>query len=256
MASGRLEGKIALITGSAGGIGSAIVAAFINEGAKVWLSDVEPQTSDDGRTLRLDVTSSDDWSQAKQAIAKRDGRLDILVNNAGVELLKPLQEASLDEWRRVMSINVDSIFLGCKLLEELLIAGSSSPRPASVISMSSIAGLVGLPNQIAYNTSKAAVRHLSKSLAIEWAAHEKPIRANTIHPGCIRTTMLEEAVNMWVENGLLGVDDPWSDLANMTPVKRIGATADVAMGAVYLASDESNFVTGSELVIDGGWTAQ
>lgn len=254
--SGRLEGKIALVTGSAGGIGSAIASAFSDEGAKVWLSDVEPQTSDDGRTSQLDVTNGDDWTRTMRAVADRDGRLDILVNNAGVELLKPLQEASLDEWRRVMAINVDGVFLGCKALEELLIVGASASCPASVINMSSIAGMVGLPNQIAYNTSKGAVRHLSKSLAIEWAAHGKPIRANTIHPGCIRTAMLEDGVRMWVKNGLLGAEDPWTDLANMTPIKRVGTTRDVAMGAVYLASDESNFVTGSELVIDGGWTAQ
>lgn len=259
---GRLSGKIALITGAAQGIGAGIASAFAEAGATLIVSDLQQETlaahaaAIGAEPLRLDVTSEADWREAAEAIAAAHGRLDILVHNAGIELVKPIGETSLDEWRRVMAVNVDSIFIGCKAMLALLAAAGRDGAPASVVNISSIAGLVGYPDQAAYNTSKGAVRHVTKSLAIEWAAHGLPIRANSIHPGCIRTPMLEMAVEGWVEAGSIPADDPWAAIAALCPLNKVGAPADIAMGALYLASDEARFVTGAELVIDGGWVAR
>jgi len=235
---------------------------MVKEGARIIIGDV----NDDGANalaaqigataFHLDVSSPGDWQKLADHIGAQYGQLDILVNNAGLELVKPMREHSLADWRGIMAVNVDGIFLGCKTLEPLLCKAGKSGSSASVINISSIAGLVGYPDQLAYNTSKGAVRHMSKSLAIEWAAHGDAIRCNSIHPGCIRTPMLEMAVEGWVENGSIPADDPWTAIAALCPLNRVGTPEDIAMGAIYLGSDESRFVTGIELVIDGGWVAR
>jgi NAD(P)-dependent dehydrogenase (short-subunit alcohol dehydrogenase family) len=260
--AGRLQNKVVCITGAAQGIGAGIAESMAQEGARIIIGDV----NDDGAgalaarigatALHLDVSSPEDWQAMADHVAKHFGKLDILVNNAGLELVKPMQDHSLADWRKVMSVNVDGIFLGCKTLEAMLRVPGTSGSSASVINISSIAGIVGYPDQLAYNTSKGAVRHMSKSLAIEWAAHGDAIRCNSIHPGCIRTPMLEMAVEGWIENGSVPADDPWTAIAALCPLNRVGMPKDIAMGAVYLGSDESRFVTGIELVIDGGWVAR
>lgn len=260
--AGRLKGKIALITGAAQGIGGGIAEAMTREGATVFISDINEDLLNarakviSATALRLDASSENDWINAAKLINDTHGKLDILVNNAGLELVKPMEDHSLADWRKVMSVNVDGVFLGCKSLETLLIAAATGNSTASVINISSIAGLVGYPDQLAYNTSKGAVRHMSKSLAIEWASHGNRIRCNSIHPGCIRTPMLEMAVGGWMENGSVPADDPWGAVASLCPMNMVGAPDDIAMGAVYLASNEARFVTGIELVIDGGWVAR
>lgn len=255
----RLKNKIALVTGAAQGIGAGIARAFAAEGASVFAADinlagVEALAREIGAVaLALDVTNEEDW----QAAAERIGpELSVLVNNAGVELVRPMTDHSLSDWRSVMAVNVDGLFLGCRALQPLLARAGTGAAPASVVNISSIAGLVGYPDQLAYNTSKGAVRHMTKSLAIEWAAHALPIRCNSIHPGCIRTPMLELAVEGWVREGSIPADDPWGAVAALCPLNAVGAPGDIAMGAVYLASDEARFVTGIELVIDGGWVAR
>ncbi|MFT5329450.1 MAG: NAD(P)-dependent dehydrogenase (short-subunit alcohol dehydrogenase family) [Parasphingorhabdus sp.] len=260
--TGRLQNKIVCVTGAAQGIGAGIAEAMAKEGARIIIGDV----NDDGANalaaqigataFHLDVSSPEDWQKLADHIGAQYGQLDILVNNAGLELVKPMREHSLADWRGIMAVNVDGIFLGCKTLEPLLCNAGKSGSSASVINISSIAGLVGYPDQLAYNTSKGAVRHMSKSLAIEWAAHGDAIRCNSIHPGCIRTPMLEMAVEGWVENGSIPADDPWTAIAALCPLNRVGTPEDIAMGAIYLGSDESRFVTGIELVIDGGWVAR
>lgn len=255
----RLKGKIALVTGAAQGIGAGIARAMAAEGAKIFAADinaagVEALAADIGaEAMALDVTREEDWKAAADRIGPA---LSILVNNAGVELVKPMTDHSLSDWRSVMAVNVDGLFLGCRTLQPLLASGGAEGAPSSVVNISSIAGLVGYPDQLAYNTSKGAVRHMTKSLAIEWAAHALPIRCNSIHPGCIRTPMLEMAVEGWVREGSIPADDPWGAVAALCPLNAVGAPADIAMGAVYLASDEARFVTGIELVIDGGWVAR
>ncbi|HMO75747.1 MAG TPA: SDR family oxidoreductase [Sphingopyxis sp.] len=254
----RLAGKVALVTGAAQGIGADIARAMRAEGARVIAADInaagcEALVAETGaEALALDVTSEADWEKAARHIAAAHGGLSILVNNAGVELVRPMTEHSLADWRALMAVNVDGLFLGCRAMQPLLAASGA----ASVVNISSIAGLVGYPDQLAYNTSKGAVRHMSKSLAIEWAAHGLPIRCNSIHPGCIRTPMLEMAVEGWVREGSIPADDPWGAVASLCPLNAVGSPGDIAMGAVYLASDEARFVTGIELVIDGGWVAR
>lgn len=258
----RMRGKTVLVTGGAQGIGAGIARAMAAEGAEVMIGDLNLAGAQavageiGGSAIALNVTDEASWAAAAAAIAARFGRLSVLVNNAGVELVKPMAEHSLADWRGVMAVNVDGIFLGCRTLQDLLSAGGSAAAPASVVNISSIAGLVGYPDQLAYNTSKGAVRHMTKSLAIEWAAHGTPIRCNSIHPGCIRTPMLEMAVEGWVAAGSIPKDDPWGAVASLCPLNMVGDPTDIAMGAVYLASDEARFVTGIELVIDGGWVAR
>lgn len=250
--SNRLKGKTALITGAAQGIGAAIAQEFENQGALVWRSDIKPLTGD--RTLQMDVSSEADWTQALKTITRDTGRLDVLVNNAGIEIEAPLEEVSLETWRKVMSINLDGVFLGCKLATPLL--ADRTEGFASVINISSVAGIIGFPFQPTYNTSKGAVRHLSKTLAIEWSASKKPIRCNSVHPGCIETEMLTTASEKWAAHGLLPDTDRTAAMASLCPLGMVGATSDIAHGVVYLASDESRFVTGTELIIDGGFVAQ
>lgn len=259
--AGRLTGKTALVTGAAQGIGAAIVEAMRAEGAEVFAADInidgviEVAATCGARPLRLDVASEAGWDDAADIVGAA-GPLSILVNNAGIEIVKPMTEHSLDDWRRLMAVNVDGIFLGCRTLQPLLAAGGEPGSPASVINISSIAGLVGYPDQLAYNTSKGAVRHMTKSLAIEWAAHGLGIRCNSIHPGCIRTPMLEMALDGWIREGSIPAEDPWTAVAALCPLNMVGMPQDIAMGAIYLASDEARFVTGIELVIDGGWVAR
>jgi 3(or 17)beta-hydroxysteroid dehydrogenase len=255
---GRLDGKVALVTGAARGIGEAIARAFMAEGAQVWLTDIADATTlADGlgpaaRFARLDVRSEADWDATIEALIARDGRLDILVNNAGVtgfeESARPHdpEHAALADWRAVHAINLDGTFLGCR-------AAIRAMRPhggGSIVNISSRSGLVGIPGAAAYASSKAAVRNHSKSVAL-WCAQQKlAIRCNSIHPAAILTPMWE---------AMLG-DGPDRDaraaaLVADTPLKRFGTVEEVAAMAVYLASDESAYVTGSEFHIDGGLLA-
>jgi 3(or 17)beta-hydroxysteroid dehydrogenase len=255
---GRLDGKVALVTGAARGIGEAIARAFMAEGALVWLTDIADATAlADGlgaaaRFARLDVRSEADWDATIEALIARDGRLDILVNNAGVtgfeESAGPHdpEHASLADWRAVHATNLDGTFLGCR-------AAIRAMRPhggGSIVNISSRSGLVGIPGAAAYASSKAAVRNHSKSVAL-WCAQQKlAIRCNSIHPAAILTPMWE---------AMLG-DGPDRDaraaaLVADTPLKRFGTVEEVAAMAVYLASDESAYVTGSEFHIDGGLLA-
>ena len=260
--SGRLDGKVALVTGAAQGIGEAIARRFAEEGADLILTDVNGAAlSSLARELSAhssvqDVADEGGWDRLQADITEKYGRLDVLVNNAGVEHVGPIEDTSLEAWRHLMSINVEGVFLACRSMLPLLDAAGKKGEPASVVNMSSIAGLIGFPNQVAYNSSKGAVRILTKSLAIEWADAGRNIRVNSIHPGCIRTPMLEFAVEGWVREGAVNEQDPWREVGDMCPMRRVGTPSDIANGALYLASDESRFVTGIELSIDGGWFAK
>ena len=248
----RLEGKVALISGGARGMGATEAKMFAREGAKVVIGDVleeegrqtEAEINETGGEclfVKLDVTSEAEWQMAVATAVARFGKLDILVNNAGIFRGNRVEDTTSEEWDQVMDINAKGVFLGTKhSIPEMRKAGGGS-----IVNISSVAGLVGNPYSSAYNASKGAVRLLTKSTAIQYA--NDGIRANSIHPGVIVTPMTQDVVN----------DPSFREFRlAANPISRLGQPADIAYGALYLASDESSFVTGSELVIDGGWTAQ
>ncbi len=249
----RLEGKVALISGGARGMGSAEAILFAREGARVVIGDMldeegkrtEAEINESGGEcvfIHLDVTDENAWQDAVAATVARFGRLDILVNNAGVSGGRGfLEDTTVEAWDRVMDINSKGVFLGTKAaIPQMRRAGGGS-----IINISSVYGLVGSAGSSAYHASKGAVRLLTKSTAIQYAG--EGIRANSVHPGIIETAMTEatladpERSQQWMSG---------------TPLGRRGVPDDVAYGVLFLASDESSFMTGSELVIDGGWTAQ
>lgn len=260
--SGRLAGKIALVTGAGGALGSEIARRMVAEGARLYLSDLDSDAGErvaaetGGTMLAHDVTSEAQWADVARRIDADCGALHILVNNAGIEFAAPLADTEFGQWRRVMAVNLDSMFLGCRAMAPLLAKGGQRKAPASVVNMSSVGGLIGFPGQVSYCVSKSGARHLAKALAVEWGAQRLPIRINSIHPGPVQTPMLEMAVESWVRDGLVPADNPWGSVEAMCPIGWIGEPADVAMAAVYLASDEARWVSGAELVIDGGFVAR
>lgn len=248
----RLENKVALISGGARGIGAAQAKLFAREGAKIVIGDLldaegrqtEAEINETGAEclfVHLDVTDEESWRQAVSAVVGRFGKLDVLVNNAGIYRTHRVEETTSEEWDLIFDINAKGVFLGTKhAIPEMRKAGGGS-----IINMSSIAGLIGSQDQSAYNASKGAVRLLTKSTAIQYA--REGIRANSIHPGTVESPMTED---------LLSAGYYRQDRIDKTPLGRLGQPEDVAYGALYLASDESSFVTGSELVIDGGRFAE
>lgn len=253
----RVKGKVAMVTGAALGLGRAAALMLAKEGARVIVTDQREAEGADvrdaiiaagGQALFLphDVSKEDDWSEVMKAGLSRFGGLDILVNNAGVAQAGNVESTTLEEWRWLMSINLDGVFLGVK-------AGVAAMKQkgGSIINLSSIEGLIGDPNLAAYDASKGGVRLLTKSAALYCARAGYKIRVNSIHPGYIWTPM--------VEGYVAAHDDPKAARAALDalhPVGHIGEPDDIAYGVLYLASEESKFVTGAELVIDGGYTAQ
>jgi len=249
----RLENKVALISGGARGMGAAEAKLFASEGAKVVIGDI---LEDEGRRTEaeineaggecvfvpLDVTSEVAWQEAVATAVSRFGKLDILVNNAGVVSRGVLEDTSVEEWDRVMDINAKGVFLGTKTaIPEMRRAGGGA-----IVNTSSISGLVGQGSiQPVYNASKGAVRIFTKSAAIQYA--KEGIRVNSVHPGAVDTPMAEARLH----------DPEMQREANARiPLGRTAKPEEIAYGVLYLASDEASFVTGSELVIDGGFTAQ
>jgi 3(or 17)beta-hydroxysteroid dehydrogenase len=251
----RVQGKVAVVTGAASGLGKAISTLLSREGARVVLADINEVDGKKGAEainkkgsqaffVKLDVTSESDWAQVMKATLERFKKLDILVNCAGVFHDKSLEDTTLEAWRRVIAINLDGVFLGTRAA----IAPMKKNGGGSIINLSSAGGIIGTADSAAYNASKGGVRLLTKASAIEFskAGHDYHIRVNSVHPGVIRTPMTK-----WI------TDDPESAKAimDLQPIGFMGEPEDVAYGVLYLASDESKYVTGSELVIDGGWTA-
>ena len=248
---GRLSGKVAIISGGARGQGAEEARLFASEGAKVIIGDildsegiqVESEIIERGgqaKFVRLDVTIEDDWSKAVQLAISEYGKLDILVNNAGILLMKGVEDTSSEEWDYLHNINSKGVFLGSKAV----ISAMRESGGGSIVNISSIAGLIG-SRFSAYGASKGLVRTLTKSIAVNHG-HEN-IRCNSVHPGIIDTDMVAE---------IIGSKEGRDLQLNRTPLNVIANSRDVAFGVLYLASDESRYVTGSELVIDGGITAQ
>lgn len=254
----RMRGKSAVVTGGALGIGRACALRLAEEGADVTVTDVDVGKGSlvveeirgrggDALFIEHDVADEAQWARVMKAVVDRYGELDVLVNNAGVALAKDVEHTTLAEWRWLMSINLEGVFLGMKHA----IQAMKAARSGSIVNLSSIEGLVGDPNLAAYNASKGGVRLLTKSAALYCAKAGYNIRVNSVHPGYVWTPMVE---NFLKSQG--DVAQGRKMLDGLHPIGHIGEPDDIAYGVLYLASDEAKFVTGTELVIDGGYTAQ
>lgn len=267
LGSQRLKGRVALVSGGLRGIGLACVERFLAEGAEVIFMDLAAPEQAAETLARLgqavsyvqaDVTSEDDWAKALAAVTERHGKLHILVNNAGIDLTGPVATTSLADWRKIMNINVDGVFLGVRTFVPLMEhSGSDVKGGASIINISSIMGLVGMSEVAGYNASKGAVRLFTKSIALEFAEKKMPIRANSLHPGFVLTPLLQEGFQRWVVKGAAEKAQDLVDLmASKTPIGRLADPSELASAVYFLASSDSSYMTGTELVVDGGWTAQ
>jgi NAD(P)-dependent dehydrogenase (short-subunit alcohol dehydrogenase family) len=253
--AGRVAGKVAVITGAASGLGAESARRLAREGASLVLTDVAAdaghalaeaigETGGSAVFIAHDVTDETQWASVAKTAVDRFGRLDILINSAGVGEGLPILETSLEDWRRVMAINTDGTFLGMRAVAPAMIAAGGG----SIINISSILGKVGQPGAAGYCASKGAVLMLTKAAALEWAA--VGIRVNSVHPGYIETPMVTNFLRQ-AENG----NEMRDMLISRHALGRLGVPREIADGVVFLASDESSFMTGAELVIDGGYTA-
>ncbi|WP_336789081.1 SDR family NAD(P)-dependent oxidoreductase [Paenibacillus sp. MMO-177] len=250
----RLEGKVAIITGAGTGIGKSTALRFAKEGAKVVVTDINEasvqQTADEVKKLggealaiRHDVGSEDNWIQVVDEAVKAFGTIDVLFNNAGIYVIKPLFDTTVEDWNRLMNINVTSVFLGMKHVIPVML----KQQRGSVINASSIAGIGGSPNHVLYGASKGAVRTMTKDVAMEFAT--QGVRVNSIHPGYINTAMVDyAAATTHRDKEALG--------QAVSPLGRVGNVDEVSNLVLFLASDESSYITGAEMVIDGGAMAR
>jgi 3(or 17)beta-hydroxysteroid dehydrogenase len=257
---GRVSGKTALVSGGASGIGAATCRMLAREGAAVVVADVQDELGETvaadiraggGKAVfqRLDVRLEESWVAAVARAEAEFGKLNILVNNAGVgSPMGNVETQSLEDWRKVMSVNADGVFLGVKYGIQAIRRGGEA---GSIVNLSSIVGLVGLASSAGYTASKGAVRLLTKSAALYCAREKLPIRVNSIHPGYIVTEMTSSTFAM-----TNGYEARVRAVEAETPMGRMGQPEEIAAGVLFLASDEASYVTGTELVIDGGYTAQ
>ena len=252
----RLKGKVALITGGASGLGANAAELMVKEGARVVVADiaadrgkaVADKLGASGHFVKLDVTSEDNWKSAIAEAVAKFGALHVLLNSAGIGLSKTVEDITIEEWRKVHAIDLDGVFLGCKHgVGE--IKKHTKQLGGSVINISSISGIIAGHNMAAYNSAKAGVRHLSKSVALYCARKGLNIRSNSVHPVFIATPILDGLVARY------GKEQGYAKLARQVPLGKIGEPDDIAYAVLYLASDESKFVTGAELKVDGGISA-
>ena len=256
----RLKGKTAFISGGARGLGAEMARLLHGEGANVMVTDI---LEDEGHALANDhenmtfmahdVLKEDQWIATIEATKEVYGGLDILVNNAGIaHNATTIEETSYEQWRKVVGIDLDAVFLGCKHGVGLM-KGSGG----SIINISSIYGIVGSAGQAPYHAAKGGVRLLTKALAVELAHLGYGIRVNSVHPGFVGTDMVRDGLRQAVENGLMpGENEAIEILTMQTPIGRLGVPRDIANAVLFLASEESAWMTGAELVVDGGYTAQ
>ncbi len=251
----RMQDKVVLISGAGTGIGKATAERLAGEGARVIASDLDLATAEAtaqfvaGRALSLDVRSEADWQQVMDDIRQNEGRLDGLVNNAGILALTANQdpeETTLEEWQAVQRVNLDGVFLGCKHAIPLL----RNSGGGSIVNLSSIAALMGTPHVTAYGASKGGVRQVTKSVAVHCARQGYRIRCNSVHPGLIETDMGQHVLSLRGSDIEVGR----AERAAMIPMGELGQAADIANVILFLASDDSRYITGAELVVDGGAT--
>lgn len=248
----RLEGRVAIVTGAASGIGKVTAQRLAEEGAAVLVTDIQVEAGEatvkeleeaggSAAFIRHDVTSEADWEAAFAKAAEELGGVDILVNNAGMGDIKPIEETTLAEWDRTVAIDQTGVFLGMKIGAPYL----KRSEHASVVNISSIFGTSGgFGVSPAYHAAKGAVRTLTKNVALHWAT--EGVRVNSIHPGFIATPILGQSRDTPI----------WDGMVQLTPMARLGRPEDIAAGVAYLASDDAAFVTGLELYIDGGYMAR
>lgn len=253
--AGRLDGKIALVTGGASGIGESTARIFAREGAKVMVTDMQNDKGRavakeiDGLYLHHDVTDEAQWAAAIGETRNVFGRLDVLMNNAGIFIPQTIEESTLDIWNKVLGVNLTGVMLGCKHAIGAMKENPGGPSGA-IINVSSITGYIGLASAAAYTASKGGVRLLTKSVAVHCARTYKKIRCNSLHPGTIDTPMNQAAFEASGDAaGMRAFFD------NMQPIGRMASSDEMGNCALFLASEESSFVTGAELLADGGWLA-
>ena len=249
--SERLKNKVGLITGAAQGLGKEMAKIMISQGATIVITDINEkslvETAEElsCKHMVMDVTKEDQWKNVITNIEKDIGSLNILVNNAGIGGGGDVESTDLESWHLVHSVNLDSVFLGCKFSLPLMRKSGNG----SIINISSMSGIVASHNMSAYNSSKAAVRHLSKSIALHCAKSTNLVRCNSIHPVFTRTAMVQSMIDAAPERNIE------EKLVQQIPLRKLAEPIDIANAALFLASDESSFITGTELVIDGGLSA-
>ena len=256
----KLAGRVALVTGGARGLGAAAARALAGEGAKVVVSDIGDGSataeSIGGAYIKHDVTSEQDWAAAVDFTRKTFGGIDVLVNNAGIFWVRPIAMTTLEAFRQMQQVNVEGVFLGLKhCIPAIAERAQQWDGGGSIVNISSVAGLVGQANLIAYNASKGAVRLMTKSAALECAEQKLKIRVNSVHPGMIDTDMMQGAARIIAKAAGTDVETERARMAKRHPLGRVGRDTDVADAVLFLASDASAFMTGSEVVVDGGMTA-
>jgi NAD(P)-dependent dehydrogenase (short-subunit alcohol dehydrogenase family) len=265
----ELKGRVALVTGGARGIGAAASKALAEAGASVLLTDVlKTEGEATAETLQRaghraqflfhDVTREEAWIDAIGQCESAFGGLDILVNNAGIFWLKPMAQTSIEEFRRMQAVNVEGVFLGMKhAIPAIAKRAAQWMGGGAVVNISSVAGLTGASMAVPYNASKGAVRLMTKGAALECAAAGLKVRVNSVHPGVIETAMGQQVIDEYAASGAPGGANAIRDqMIQLHPLGRLGDAADVANAIVFLASDRSAFMTGSEVVVDGGMTAR
>lgn len=262
---GRLDGKVALVSGAGRGIGAEIARTLAREGAKVVITDVLAeegaavvveieQSGGEAAFFTHDVTKETEWQQAVALAQEKFGGLNVLVNNAGVYMRRTIEEMTLDEWRWISAVNLEGVFLGTKYAIGAM--KETNPSVGSIINMSSVAAITGSPLSTAYGMSKGGVRSFTRATALECANLGYNIRANSIHPGVIDTDMGDAAMRKLIDVGGMGANDARQYAIDLHPIGRLGQPRDIANMALFLASDESDFITGAEMVVDGGMTAR
>ena len=257
----RVAGKVAIVTGAASnpGLGYTTALTLAREGARLLVTDIDEAGAEacaaairdaggEAHAARQDVTSEADWEATLELATSRFGRLDVLVNNAGIAILKPLADLTLADWNRQIEVNMTSVFLGCKYAMATLGAGGGG----SIVNLSSVAGLIGIPTCTAYGAAKGGVRLMTKTVALEGAP--LGVRCNSVHPGMIWTNMQAQAAGNPAAASQDAATVPVDP--QLIPLGRMGTAEDIANCVLYLASDESSYVTGAEFTVDAGMTAR